>query len=132
MNTKKMIQLALEAKEKAYVPYSGFHVGACVETEYGELITGSNIEIVSFSPTICAERNAIFTAVHNGARKIVRVAVAADAVNTFPCGVCRQVMREFGPDMEVIVANSIDDYQIYTLKELLPHSFGPEVLQDDV
>ncbi len=132
MNTKKMIQLALEAKEKAYVPYSGFHVGACVETEDGELITGSNIEIVSYSPTLCAERNAIFTAVHNGARRIVRIAVAGDAENTFPCGVCRQVMREFGPDMDVIVANSIDDYQIYTLKELLPHSFGPEVLQDDV
>ncbi len=128
MNRDKIIELALEAKEKAYVPYSGFHVGACVETEDGELITGSNIEIASYSPTLCAERTAIFTAVHKGARRITRIAVTADGKDTFPCGVCRQVMREFGPDMEILIVNSKEDVTTYTLEELLPHSFGPEDL----
>lgn len=129
MDTKELIQKAMEAKEKAYTPYSGFRVGAALLTADGTVFTGSNIEIASYSPTLCAERNAIFSAVHAGARKITKIVVTADGENTFPCGVCRQVMREFATDLEIIVANSTEDYQIYTLEELLPHSFGPEDLQ---
>lgn len=131
MSTEEIVIRALEAKEKAYAPYSGFRVGACVETENGELITGSNIEIASYSPTLCAERTAIFTAVHRGARKIRRIAVTADGKDVFPCGVCRQVMREFGADdMEILIVNAEDDVLKYTLNELLPYSFGPEDLKN--
>ncbi len=128
MTDKKLIQLAIEAKEKAYTPYSGFRVGAALLTAEGEVFTGSNIEIASYSPTLCAERNAIFSAVHAGARKISKIAVTADGTDTFPCGVCRQVMREFSKDLEILVANGPEDYKTYTLEELLPHSFGPEDL----
>lgn len=127
---KKLIETCLESKKKAYTPYSHFNVGAAVETEDGEIFGGANIEIASYSPTICAERNAIFSAVYNGARKIVRIAITGDSENTFPCGVCRQVMREFGPDMEVLIVKDKDHVRTFTLEELLPHSFGPEDLEN--
>ena len=130
MENRELVRMAIAARENAYTPYSGFRVGAALLTEDGEVITGANIEIASYSPTLCAERNAIFTAVHKGARNIRKMAVTADAKDTFPCGVCRQVMREFGKDMEIIVANSVDDYRVFTLEELLPHSFGPEDLTE--
>lgn len=130
MDIKDLITLALEAKEKAYVPYSGFHVGAAVEMDSGNVYTGCNIESSSYSPTICAERTAIFKGVSEGERKIRRIVVTGDADFTYPCGVCRQVIREFGPQAEVIVANSIEDYRVYSLSQLLPHSFGPEQLEE--
>lgn len=129
MDKKLLIEKALEAKEKAYVPYSGFHVGAAILTEEGEIFTGCNIESASYTPTICAERTAISKAVSEGYRKIKAVVVTGDSGMTYPCGVCRQVIREFGEDIIVIVAKSVDEYKEYTLKELLPHSFGPEDLQ---
>ncbi len=125
---KELINKAIDAKEKAYVPYSKFHVGAAVLTEDNEIFTGCNIEIASYSPTICAERTAIFKAVSEGHRKIKAVAVVGDANHTFPCGVCRQVIREFGNDATIIVANSQEDFKEFTLDELLPHSFGPDDL----
>ncbi|NLX61375.1 MAG: cytidine deaminase [Tissierellia bacterium] len=128
MDIKSLIEKALEAQEKAYVPYSNFRVGASLLTEDDKIYTGCNIEIASYSPTICAERTAIFKAVSEGHRKIKAIAVVGDSDYTFPCGVCRQVMREFGKDVNIIIANSVDDYKIYTLDELLPNSFGPEDL----
>lgn len=125
---KELINKAIDAKEKAYVPYSKFHVGAAVLTEDNEIFTGCNIEIASYSPTICAERTAIFKAVSEGHRKIKAVAVVGDANHTFPCGVCRQVIREFGNEATIIVANSQEDFKEFTLDELLPHSFGPDDL----
>lgn len=129
MDVKVLIEKALEAKKNAYVPYSNFRVGACLLTEDDKIYTGCNIEIVSYSPTICAERTAIFKAVSEGHRKIKAIAVVGDSNYTFPCGVCRQVMREFGKNVSIIIANSLDDYKIYTLDELLPNSFGPEDLE---
>lgn len=129
MDKKTLIKKALEAKEKAYVPYSKFHVGAALLTEDGKVYTGCNIEIASYSPTICAERTAIFKAVSEGSKSIKMIAVVADENNTFPCGVCRQVIREFGEHAEIIIANSEEDYKEYTLEDLLPHSFGPEDLK---
>ena len=126
MDVKVLIEKALEAKKNAYVPYSNFRVGACLLTEDDKIYTGCNIEIASYSPTICAERTAIFKAVSEGHRKIKAIAVVGDSNYTFPCGVCRQVMREFGKNVSIIIANSLDDYKIYTLDELLPNSFGPE------
>ena len=125
---KELINKAIAAKEKAYVPYSKFHVGAAVLTEDNEIFTGCNIEIASYSPTICAERTAIFKAVSEGHRKIKAVAVVGDANHTFPCGVCRQVIREFGNDATIIIANSQEDFKEFTLDQLLPHSFGPDDL----
>lgn len=131
MKVKEMIGKAIEARKNSYAPYSGFMVGACVQTLNGNLYTGCNIESVSFSPTICAERVAIANAVANGERDLIAIAVTGSAKDTFPCGVCRQMMREFSPDMEVIIANSPEDYKVFFLRELLPYSFGPEVLKEE-
>ncbi len=128
MDKKELIRTALKAKDKAYVPYSNFHVGAAVLTDDGKVYSGCNIEIASYSPTLCAERTAIFKAVSEGSTKIKEIAVVGDANPTFPCGVCRQVIREFGKDANVIIANSEDDYKEYSLDDLLPNSFGPEDL----
>lgn len=129
METKELIKKALESQKKAYVPYSKFRVGAALITEDDTLFTGCNIEIASYSPTICAERTAIFKAVSEGHRKIKKIAIVGDSDSTFPCGVCRQVIREFGRDAKIIIANSEEDYREFTLDELLPHSFGPEDLE---
>src|SRR5699024_11053845 len=131
MDKKKLIKKALEAKEKAYVPYSKFHVGAAVLTDKNEIYTGCNIEIVSYSPTLCAERTAIFKAISEGELKIKAIAVVGDSEYTYPCGVCRQVIREFGKYALIIIADSEDDYKEYSLDELLPYSFGPEDLEKD-
>lgn len=128
MDDKKLIQEALKSKEDAYVPYSKFHVGAALLTRGGEVFTGCNIEIASYSPTICAERTAIFKAVSEGAKDIDTIAIVGDAGFTYPCGVCRQVIREFGKDARIIIAKSEEDYRVYKLEDLLPHSFGPEDL----
>lgn len=130
MDRKKLIKSAFEAKEKAYTPYSGFNVGAAVLAEDNMIYKGCNIEIVSFGPTLCGERTAIFKAVSEGNRRIKAIAVVGDEDFTYPCGVCRQVMREFGEDLRIIIAKSEDEYREYILDELLPHSFGPENLKN--
>lgn len=131
MDKKLLIKKAFEAKEKAYVPYSGYHVGACVLTGSGKIYTGCNIESASYTPTICAERTAIAKAVSEGERDIKAIAITGDSEWTYPCGVCRQVIREFGKDILVIIAKSQEEYREYTLKDLLPNSFGPEDLNLD-
>lgn len=129
MEKKELINLAIKAKkESSYTPYSNFRVGAAVEMEDGSVYTGGNIEIASYSPTNCAERTAIFKAISDGKRKIKKIAITGDAKDTFPCGVCRQVIREFAENPIIIIANTQDDYKEFTLEELLPYSFGPEDL----
>lgn len=129
MENRELMKLALEAKGKAYVPYSNFHVGAAVLMEDGRVETGCNIEIASYSPTICAERTAIFKAISEKYSEISKIAIVGDGNNTFPCGVCRQVMREFGKNPTILIGNSEDDFRVYTLEDLLPNSFGPEDLK---
>lgn len=124
---KILIEKALEAKKIAYTPYSNFNVGAAALID-GEIYTGCNIEIASYSPTICAERTAIFKGVSEGKRNIEKIAIVGDNIDTYPCGVCRQVIREFGKNAEIIIANSVEDYKVYTIEELLPNSFGPDDL----
>ena len=131
MMMEEMIAKALSARKNAYAPYSGFTVGACVQTSRGNLYAGCNIESASFSPTICAERVAMANAISHGERDFISIAIAGATKNTFPCGVCRQMMREFSSDMQIIIVNAEDDYKIFSLKELLPYSFGPEVLKGD-
>lgn len=130
MDYKGLIKKALEAQKRAYVPYSKFRVGAALLTEDGKIYTGCNIEISSYTPTSCAERTAIFKAVSEGHKRIKAIAVVGDSDYTYPCGVCRQVIREFGKDASIIIANSEDDYRVYTLDDLLPFSFGPEDLEN--
>ncbi len=131
----ELIRLALAAREMAYSPYSGYQVGAAVMAENGKIYTGCNIENAAYTPTNCAERTAIFKAVSEGGRGLVAIAVAGSPKGAvtqyaFPCGVCRQVMREFAKpeQMLVLVAKSETDYIEKTLAELLPESFGPENL----
>ncbi len=122
-----LLQKAIEAMEFSYSPYSHYRVGAALLTKNGAVITGCNIENSAYTAAICAERTAISKAVSQGERDFVAIAVAT--VNGgAPCGVCRQVMREFAPDLTVIIGDDSGQYQVLTLVDLLPHSFGPENL----
>lgn len=125
-----LIARALEAQKAAYVPYSNFRVGAALVTGGNRIYTGCNIENAAYSPTNCAERTAFFKAVSEGERDFKAIAVAGGEKNktgTFcpPCGVCLQVMLEFcDPEsFIVILANSLDDYKIIKLAQLIPHYF---------
>ncbi len=131
----ELIRSAMEARKKAYAPYSGYMVGAAVLTNELRIYTGCNIENAAYTPTVCAERTAIFKAVSEGWRRFKAIAVVGSPKGdvtqyAFPCGVCRQVMREFADadNFVVIVAKSEQDYQAFTLSELLPEGFGPENL----
>ena len=131
---KALCKAALEAKKFAYVPYSGFSVGAAVLTKSGKIYTGCNIESASFSPTNCAERTAVFKAVSEGEKEFCMLAVCSGrgekADSAFPpCGVCRQVLAEFcGGDMPVLIMKDESTFDRTTLAELLPCSFTPEYM----
>lgn len=128
MDNKELIIEAKKAQEKSYSPYSKFKVGAALLTKDGKVFTGCNIENAAFSPTICAERTAIAKAVSEGYRNFEKIAIVAGDEGGFPCGVCRQVIREFSENIKVIIAKSEDDYREYEFNEILPHSFGPKDL----
>ncbi|MCI9326204.1 MAG: cytidine deaminase [Lachnospiraceae bacterium] len=135
MPVAELIRSAMEARKKAYAPYSGYMVGAAVLTNELRIYTGCNIENAAYTPTVCAERTAVFKAVSEGWRRFKAIAVVGSPKGgitqyAFPCGVCRQVMREFADadNFVVIVAKSEQDYQALTLRELLPEGFGPENL----
>lgn len=124
-----MVATATAVRERAYVPYSGFAVGAALRAEDGTLFAGCNVENASYGLTICAERNAVFQAVAAGARRFdVIVVVTGNGVS--PCGACRQVLAEFGAHMTVILANTSGARRIYTLDQLLPAAFLPSQLPD--
>lgn len=123
-NVRGLRARALEAMRHAHAPYSGFHVGAALETEDGDIFTGCNIENSSFSVTMCAERVALGTAVADGARRFRRIAVAAKGSEpTPPCGMCRQALAEFGLDLEVISVTPNGAERRWTLGQLLPANF---------
>lgn len=124
----QLIALAKEAMRRSYSPYSHFKVGACVLSADGRVFTGTNIENASFGMTICAERSAIFRAVSDGVTEFSAIAIAAENAAPWPCGACRQVLNEFAPDIRVLVAWERDKTEQSTLKELLPHGFGPKDL----
>ncbi|WDV44520.1 cytidine deaminase [Clostridiaceae bacterium M8S5] len=130
MDINELVKKAIEAKKLSYAPYSKFKVGSALLGKSGKVYTGCNIEYASYSPTICAERTAISKAVSEGEREFEAIAVCGDSEYSYPCGVCRQVMREFSKDMKVIVVKSENEYKEHTLEELLPYSFGPEDLQN--
>lgn len=115
--------------DKAYCPYSNFPVGAALECDDGTVFTGCNVENAAYSPGICAERTAVAKAVSEGHRRFRRIVIAGRSAQfCTPCGVCRQVLREFAPDIEVICLNAAGEERTYTLPDLLPDSFGPDFL----
>jgi cytidine deaminase len=128
----RLIAAAREARERAYAPYSRFLVGAAVLAG-GRIYRGANVENASYGLTICAERAAVFAAVNAGQRRIDAVAVYTDTPSpTPPCGACRQVLNEFGPQMTVLSATLAGAVTRARLSDLLPDSFGPESLPDGV
>ena len=132
MKDIELMHFAEEARHAAYAPYSGFCVGAALLTASGKVYTGCNIENAAFSPTVCAERTAIFKAVSEGERSFSAIAVTGGKKNEppslcTPCGVCRQVLSEFcGTDFRILLGNASDVHTV-TLGELLPASFGKEM-----
>ena len=120
---------ACEALENAYAPYSGYKVGACLLCEDGREFLGCNIENASYGATICAERAAVSVAVSQGARRFTAIAIVGEKGDSWPCGICRQVLNEFSVDMRVIVGQKGGAFDVVPLGELLPHSFGPQDLE---
>ena len=132
MDYKKLIERAIDAREKAYCPYSKFKVGSAVLFEDGIIYEGSNIENASFGGTNCAERTAIFAGVHAGNRVIKAIAVIGDTTTyTYPCGICRQIIAEFVEDgsIPVIIIKNKDEYIVKTFEEILPGVFSKKDLK---
>jgi len=130
MKYSGLIKEALKYRERAYVPYSKFKVGAAVLMEDGNLYGGCNIENASFGATNCAERTAIFRAVAEGNKKLKAIAVVGDlSTHTAPCGICRQVISEFGnKNTDIILVKNEEDYIIKKLEDILPEAFTKEDL----
>ncbi|MDO5716571.1 MAG: cytidine deaminase [Tissierellia bacterium] len=120
---QNLIVKAMEARERAYAPISKFQVGAAILSDENEVFTGVNVEISSFSPTICAERNAIFSFYATGARNFRAIAIYGTAEGTYPCGVCRQVIYELSPNCKVFIIYSKDHIEVESIADLLPHGF---------
>lgn len=135
MTREALCAAAIEAMGKAYAPYSGYKVGAALLTTDGKVYTGCNIENASYTPTVCAERTAIFKAVSEGERDFAMLAVCGgkdgQITGAFPpCGVCRQVMAEFCPkDMPILIVSGEDAYTAVSLGELLPYAFDTTYIE---
>ena len=129
-DSDRLIAAARDARERAVATYSDFRVGAALETADGTIVTGCNIENASYGLTIRAERVAMFKALSDGHRAFVRIAVVADTVEpTPPCGACRQILWEFGPDLDVILANMSEVTGRHRMADLLPHAFNGRLLK---
>ena len=129
-DAKALVAAARRARRHAQAAFSGFKVGAALETADGTIITGCNIENATYGLTICAERVAMFKALSEGHRRFRRVAVVADTIApTPPCGACRQILWEFGGDLEVILANLRRETGRHALSELLPLPFDARLLK---
>ena len=126
----RIIAAARAARRHAHATFSGFKVGAALETTSGVIVTGCNVENATYGLTICAERVAMFKAISEGHRRFRRIAIVADTANpTPPCGACRQILWEFGGDLEVILANLRREHARYRLGELLPLPFDTRLLR---
>ena len=135
IDTRALTQAAIEARERSYSPYSSFAVGAALLTDDGKVYTGANIESASYTPTVCAERVAFFTALHRGERKFKAIAIVGGkggepiSAHTPPCGVCRQVMAEFCDGDFLIITSDGKEEKVRTLDEIFPESFRRENLE---
>lgn len=128
MTDAELVALALAARNHSYSPYSHFPVGAALECADGTVYTGCNVENAAYGSTICAERTAVVKAVSEGHRDDwQRIAVVGNSADyCWPCGACRQMLYEFAPDLTVLVARKDHSFVKLSLKELLPHGFGPK------
>ena len=130
-----LIDQAIGMMDYSYAPYSHFHVGAALLAKNGSVYGGCNIENAAYTPSNCAERTAFFKAVSEGERDFAAIALCGGLKGVVkdycaPCGVCRQVMREFcKPDFKIILVKSEEEWKVYTLSQLLPEGFGPENLR---
>jgi cytidine deaminase len=125
----ELIAAAVDARTRAVAPYSNFAVGSALETADGEIVTGCNIENATYGLTLCAERVAMFKALSDGRRRFTRVVVVADtSTPTPPCGACRQILWEFGGDLEVILANLAGVHSRFRLQDLFPLPFDGRLL----
>lgn len=129
MTREELKAQAIQMLDRAYIPYSHFPVGAALECADGTVFTGCNIENAAYSPGICAERTAVAKAVSEGHRDFTRLVIAGRSQDfCYPCGVCRQVLFEFAPELEIICLNASGQEHVLSLKELLPYGFGPDYL----
>ena len=132
MTRDELCQAAVAMLDRAYIPYSHFPVGAALECADGTVFTGCNIENAAYGCTICAERTAIFKAVSEGHRDFDTIVIAGRSDDyCYPCGACRQVLYEFGPDMEVVCLNKDNEEKHLHIKELLPYGFDQTWLAID-
>ncbi len=135
MNEKELCKKAIEAMQNSYSPYSECKVGAALLTESGKVFCGCNIENAAYSPSVCAERVALFSAISSGERRFAALAVAGGKDGSItagfpPCGGCRQVLVEFcAADFPVLVVTGSDSYKKYTLAQLLPEAFTPQNIE---
>ena len=131
---QKLAAAAIKAKDRAYAPYSGFHVGAALLSSDGEIFIGCNVESAAYPATICAERTALVKAVSEGILTFAAIAIAGGKPNNapdfcYPCGVCRQLLNEFASDdFKVIIAKTEEDFRVHPWGEILPYGFGPKDL----
>ena len=130
MTDRQLVDLAFDMLCKAYVPYSNFPVGSAIYCEDGSIFTGCNVENAAYGSTICAERTALTKAVSEGhVHDMKCIAIAGNSEDyCWPCGACRQMLFEFNPDMKVLVAKRDRSFVSVSLRELLPHGFGPRFL----
>ena len=130
MTDAELISTAVSMQERAYVPYSHFPVGAALLCSDGAVFTGCNVENAAYGSTICAERTALVKAVSEGRRDgFAALAIAGRSEDyCWPCGACRQMLYEFSPDLEILVARGDHQFVKYTLRQLLPGGFGPDSL----
>ena len=127
--SESLVQAARRAREHAVATFSGFKVGAALETAAGVVVTGCNVENATYGLTICAERVAMFKALSDGHRAFTRIAIVANTDDpTAPCGACRQILWEFGGDLEIVLANLSELKGVHRLKDLLPLPFDARLL----
>lgn len=126
MDIKELYRTADSVKRNAYAPYSKFHVGAALLASSGKVYTGVNVENSSYGGTICAERVAFTKAISEGELRFKAIAIAADEGEAMPCGICRQFMYEFNPELEVITGENEDSLRVQTMEQLLPEGFRLE------
>lgn len=127
ISAEELVQCALQARERAYAPYSRYRVGAALLTDDGLVILGCNVENAAYPATICAERVALTSAIAQGKTSFRAIAVATENAGT-PCGICRQVMAELGPTMTVYISNHLGEFQQTTVRALLPDAFVSDSL----
>ncbi|MCI5565883.1 MAG: cytidine deaminase [Clostridiales bacterium] len=126
MTDEELLDMAKQAMAFSYSPYSHYKVGAALLTQDGRVYTGCNIENGSYGATNCAERTALFKAVSEGALTFTTIAIAAEKAAPWPCGICRQALNEFAPDLRVLVTWGDGQRDEMPLQQLLPHGFGPK------